>query len=77
MDNFKHAQQSAGHKNTIHPTVSKGFWFYQKLRKRWKQPDFDVFERFRQPKTCVKVQLKTIETGSFLEITFDTGIVDP
>ncbi len=24
-----------------------------------------------------KVQLKTIETGCFLEITFDTGIVDP
>ncbi len=26
---------------------------------------------------AIKVQLKTIETGCFLEITFDTGIVDP
>ncbi len=24
-----------------------------------------------------KVQLKIVETGCFLEITFDTGIVDP
>ncbi len=34
-------------------------------------------ERNMKKRRVIKVQLKTIETGCFLEITFDTGIVDP